>query len=149
MPIDRQDIGRSLPSYSVEVEKGRLRFFLKAIGETNPVYNDEQAARAAGYRGIPIPPTFLFCLEREDSHRFDYLQSLGADLHRVLHGEQSFTYHQMVYVGETVTFEPRITDIYDKKGGALEFIVLETAVKDQGGAPVADLRSVIVLRNSS
>lgn len=147
MPLDRSQIGRVLPPYSVEVEKGRLRFFAKAIGETNPVFTDEQAARQAGYRSLPIPPTFLFTLEREDSHRFEYLHALGADLHRVLHGEQSFTYHQVVCAGDTVTFEPRIADIYDKKAGALEFIVLETNVKAADGSPVAELRSVIVLKN--
>jgi len=146
--IDRKHIGRVFPSYEVEIERGRLRFFAKAIGETNPVFTDEQAARAAGHPSIPIPATFLFTLEREHSHRFDYLQMLGVDLHHVLHGEQSFVYHKQVYAGETVTFEPRIADIYDKKGGALEFIALETAVKDQHGAPVAELRSLIVLRRS-
>jgi acyl dehydratase len=146
--IDRSNIGRVLPPYSVEVEKGRLRFFAKAIGETNPVYTDEQAAREAGYRSLPVPPTFLFSLEREDSHRFEFLNSLGADLHRVLHGEQSFTYHKVICAGETVTFEPRIVDIYDKKGGALEFIAMETTVKDKTGELVAELRGLIVLRNS-
>ena len=146
--IDRKHIGRVLPSYEVEVEKGRLKFFAKAIGETNPIFIDEQAARAAGHPSLPIPPTFLFTLEREHSHRFDYLQMLGADLHQVLHGEQSFAYHKVVHAGDTVTFEPRIADIYDKKGGALEFIALETAVKDKHGAPVAELRSLIVLRHA-
>ena len=145
--IDRKHIGRVLPSYEVEVEKGRLRFFAKAIGETNPVFTDEQAARAAGHPSLPAPPTFLFSLEREHSHRFDYLQMLGVDLHHVLHGEQSFVYHKPVCAGETITFEPRIADIYEKKGGALEFIALETAVKDKHGAPVAELRSLIVLRH--
>ena len=145
--IDRKHIGRILPSYGVEVEKGRVRFFAKAIGETNPIFTDEQAARVAGHPSLPIPPTFLFTLEREHSHRFDYLEMLGADLHQVLHGEQSFVYHKVVHAGDTVTFEPRIADIYDKKGGVLEFVALETAVKDKHGAPVAELRSLIVLRH--
>ena len=145
--IDHKHIGRVLPSYEVEVEKGRLRFFAKAIGETNPIFIDEQAARAAGHPSLPIPPTFLFTLEREHSHRFDYLQMLGADLHQVLHGEQSFVYHKVIHAGDTVIFEPRIADIYDKKGGALEFIALETVAKDKQGAPVAELRSLIVLRH--
>lgn len=145
--LDRKYIGHVLPSHSVEVEKGRLRFFARAIGETNPVYTDEQAARAAGFRSLPVPPTFLFSLEREDSHRFEFLKLIGADLHRVLHGEQSFTYHQIVCAGDVVTFAPRIVDIYEKKNGALEFIVMETAVKAQDGSPVAELRGVIVIRN--
>jgi len=44
-------------------------------------------------------------------------------------------------------FESRIADIYDKKNGALEFVVRETRVTNQKGEHIADLRSVIVQRN--
>jgi hypothetical protein len=44
-------------------------------------------------------------------------------------------------------FEQRIEDIYDKKGGALEFVLRKTRVTKQRGKPVADLRTVTVLRN--
>ena len=65
----------------------------------------------------------------------------------LLHGEQSFAYHKPVYAGDTVVFGPRIADIYDKKNGALEFIALETVVKDKSGSLVAELRGLIVLKN--
>lgn len=51
--IDTSDIGHRLPAFSAEVEKGRLRFFAKAIDQTDPVYTDEGAAQAAGYAGLP------------------------------------------------------------------------------------------------
>ena len=63
--IDRRHIGHAMPPFSTEVEKGRLRFFAKATGQADPVYTDEGAARAAGYSGLPVPPTFLFCLEMD------------------------------------------------------------------------------------
>ena len=63
--IDRKFIGYRTEPFTVEVEKGRLRMFAKAIGETDPIYTDEAAAQAAGYRSLPVPPTFLFCLEME------------------------------------------------------------------------------------
>lgn len=146
--IDRKHIGRTWPAHTVEVEKGRLRFFAKAIGERNPIYTDEAAAQAAGYRSLPVPPTFLFSLENEVPDPFAYLTSMGVDLRRVLHGEQSFHYHAPVCAGEILTFSSRIADIYQKKGGALEFIVKETTVKTPAGAPVAELRTVIVVRNA-
>ena len=61
--LDRKNIGRISKPHTVEVEKGRLKFFAKAIGETNPIYTDESAARAAGYRSLPAPPTFIFSLD--------------------------------------------------------------------------------------
>ncbi len=54
--IDRTCIGRAVPSHTVEVEKGRLRFIAKAIGETNPIYTDEAAARDAGYASLSVHP---------------------------------------------------------------------------------------------
>jgi acyl dehydratase len=145
--IARRHIGHELPPYQVEVEKGRLRFFAKATGQDDPVYSDESAARAAGHPGLPVPPTFFFCLEMESPNPAAVRELLGIDYRRLLHGEQGFTFHRMAYAGDTLRFEQRIEDIYDKKNGALEFVVRKTHVSNQRGEPVADLRCVSVIRN--
>ncbi len=145
--IDRQYIGHAMPAFEVDVEKGRLRFFAKAIGQADKVYTDEAAARDAGHPGLPVPPTFLFCLEMESPDPAAIRNLLGLDYRRLLHGEQGFTYHRMAYAGDRLRFEQRIEDIYDKKGGALEFVVRSTRVTNQRGEHVADLRSVTVMRN--
>ena len=145
--LDRQYIGHTMPKFSVPVEKGRLRFFAKAIGQTDSVYTDEAAAQAAGHPGLPVPPTFFFCLEMESPDLAAIRNLLGLDYRRLLHGEQGFTYHRMAYAGDVLTYEQRIEDIYDKKGGALEFVLRKTRVTNQRGEHVADLRSVTVQRN--
>jgi acyl dehydratase len=145
--IDKRHIGHILPRYTVDVEKGRLRFFAKAIGQADPVYSDDAAARDAGHPALPVPPTFLFCLEMDAPNPAAVRELLGIDIGRVLHGEQSFTYHAMAYAGDRLDFEQRIADIYDKKNGALEFVVRETRVTNQHGALVAELRGVTVVRN--
>ncbi|RUP23465.1 MAG: MaoC family dehydratase, partial [Curvibacter sp.] len=126
---------------------GRMRFFAKATGQTDPVYSDEAAARAAGHPGLPVPPTFLFCLEMESPDPAAIRDLLGMDYRTLLHGEQGFFYHRMAHAGDTLTFEQRIDDIYDKKGGALEFVVRGTRVSNQRGELVAELRAVTVIRN--
>lgn len=145
--IDKSLIGRIFPSYTVDIEKGRLRFFAEVIGETDPIYFDETAARAAGYCSVLVPPTFLFGLDIEQPNAFAWLADAGLNLERVLHGEQSFHYHTPACAGDSLTFESRIVDIYDKKNGALEFIVKEIKVTNQHGEHVADLRNTIVQRN--
>lgn len=145
--IDRQYIGHTLPPFEVEVEKGRLRFFAKATGQHDPVYADESAAHDAGHPGLPVPPTFLFCLEMESPDPAAIRKLLGLDYKRLLHGEQGFTYHRQAYAGDRLRFEQRIDDIYDKKGGALEFVLRTTRVSNQRGEHVADLRSVTVMKN--
>lgn len=147
MPLDQNVIGRQLPPVTMTIDAGRLRFFAKAIGETNPVFTDLPAAHAAGHRDLPVPPTFLFGIELESPDPFDWLTGIGVDLRRVLHGEQSFTYHCQAVAGDVLTSTPRITNVYSKKGGALDFIEKTSVVTRDSGEVVAELNSVIVVQN--
>ncbi len=72
---------------------------------------------------------------------------MGVDLRRVLHGEQQFTYLAPVCAGDTVTVASTIADIYDKKNGALEFLVKESLVTNQHHVTVAKIRAVVVVRH--
>lgn len=145
--IDKSHIGKTFPTHAVTVEASRLRFFAKAIGETNPIYTDQVAAQQAGYQTFPVPPTFLFSLEMERENALDWLDEVGMVLARVLHGEQSFVYHHPACAGDVLQFDTYISDIYDKKNGALEFVSKQTRVTNQNGQHIADLKTVLVQRN--
>lgn len=145
--LDKTAIGRPLGTRTIAVEAGRLRFFAKVVGETNPVYFDQAAARDAGHSAIPVPPTFLFCLEIDAFDSIGTAKLTGLEPSRILHGEQEFVYHAMAHAGDTLTFDVKISDVYDKKGGALTFLVKETRVTDQNGRHIADLRGTVVQRN--
>lgn len=147
--LDKTLIGYAITPHTIEVEKGRLRFFAKATGQEDPVYLDEAVARKAGYRSLPVPPTFLFCLENEAPDPWEIQRVLKLDLPRLLHGEQSFTYHEPACAGDVLTFEPRITDMYERPERDLEFVVRETRVTNSHGVHVADLRVVIVQRSQA
>ena len=144
--IDHKFIGYRQAPFTAELEKGRLRLFAKAIGESDPIYRDEQAARAAGHPSLPAPPTFFFCLEMERADPYDWFHELGIPLGQVLHGEQSFTYHRTAYAGETLTFSAELLDIYEKKNGALQFLVQRNFVSDADGQAVAEFDRTIVIR---
>jgi acyl dehydratase len=144
--IDPAFIGYEFGLHHREVEKGQLRFFARAIAETNPIYSDEAAARAAGYPSLPVPPTFLFCLDMDRDNQYDYMDTMGIELGKVLHGEQNFRYYGMTFAGDTLSFASRITDIYAKKAGSLEFVVRDTSVH-RGNDRIADLRSTIIIRH--
>ncbi|AYC32400.1 MaoC family dehydratase [Pseudomonas cavernae] len=144
---DKSLIGRSTGLTTCEVEKGRLRFFAKAIGETDPIYTDEAAAMAAGYPSLPVPPTFLMCLESEGRNAQAIVEEvMGFDLGRILHAEQEFSYHRMAFAGDVLSFDTHIADVYEKKGGALQFVVQQTRVINQKGEHIADIRSSLVQR---
>lgn len=146
--IDRSWVGREIGRAVLPIEAGRLKFFAKAIGETSPVYTDEAAARAAGYRSIPAPPTFLFAAGLDAGVTLGLMAELSIPLSKVLHGEQGFEYlGPPVVAGDTITVTTQVQNIYDKKNGALEFVELVSQAVTQDGRDVARLRSLIVVRN--
>ncbi|MFI5959367.1 MaoC family dehydratase N-terminal domain-containing protein [Cryptosporangium sp. NPDC051539] len=131
---------------SLLVSRSRLRFFAEATGQTDPIYVDLDAARRAGHRDLPVPPTFFFGVDLEEPDPFGYLAGLGVDLRSVLHGEQEFVYSELAYAGDELTTTPAIVDDYEKKGGALRFLVRETPVTNQHGRTVATMRCTLVVR---
>jgi len=145
--IDSKWIGHETPASVMTIERGRLRLFAKSIGETNAVYTDVAQARAAGYADLPVPPTFLFGIELESGANDRLLGELGIPLANLLHGEQRFTYHRTVCAGETVTVQSRVSDVYQKKNGALEFVVKSSRVTDEAGELVAEMQAVLVYRH--
>lgn len=145
--LDKHYIGHSLTPFDAMADVQQLRFFAKATGQNDPLYSDVAAARAAGYPGLPLPPTFLFCLDMAAPNPAEVRQLLGIDLAKVLHGHQSFVHHRMAFAGERLRFQSTIADIYDKKNGMLEFVVIDTDVTDERGALVAQLRKTIVVRH--
>ena len=146
MALDRSIIGQEWPGETLLITRSRLRAFAKATGQTDPLYTDVDAAKAAGHRDLPVPPTFFFSVDLEAPDPFGFLTGLGVDLRAVLHGEQEFRYHAMAYAGDELSTSSQITDVYDKKGGALQFLVRQTTVTNSRGEPVATLRGTTVIR---
>ncbi len=155
MPIDRKHIGFSLPPFTVLVDRDQLQRFAEAIG--NSVHSDF------------APPTYLKVIEGEndssravvaalgvDLRRVMHVEqdssravvaALGIDLRRVMHVEQDFEYGAPIRGGDHVTVERRVVDIYDRKDGALEFVVVESAMRNADGVSVGRSRQLILVRN--
>jgi acyl dehydratase len=136
-------VGRESAPLVVDVERGHIRRFAQAIGDANPIYFDEAAARAAGHPRIPAPPTFAVALRANDPR-----EGLELDWRKLLHGEQEFTFARPLYEGDRLTVVGRIADAYVKSGkaGEMDFLVLETVATDAAGARVFSARSLVVIR---
>ena len=145
--IDKKWIGHELPDSVMTIERSRLQFFAKAIGETNPVYTDLAAARSAGYADLPAPPTFLFGAELDSGASDRLVADLGIPFANLLHGEQRFTYHHPACAGDKVTVRSKVTDVYAKKGGALEFVVKSSRATNEAGVLLAEMCTVLVYRH--
>lgn len=142
--LDRQQIGRKLRRVTRPVEAGRLRFFLDVIGDREKAFADIDGSQGQRLR---VPPTYLFCLEMmDDPDPLYWLADLKVNLMYILHGQQRFDYHAPAYAGDRLSFDASIGDIYDKKGGAMQFIVKKTEVSNQDGVHIATLSSTVVYR---
>ncbi|MDF0545117.1 MaoC family dehydratase N-terminal domain-containing protein [Sphingobium sp. H39-3-25] len=148
MYIDRERaLKHPIASLPIELERGRLRFFSRTIGLTDPIYLDVDAAIRAGHRDLPAPPTFLSnAIELDIPDPLGWLAELGGDLTKTTHAEQSFTYLGMAYAGDSLMLRRRITDVYTKKGGQLEFVVKRTTVM-RGEETLAEIDFTIALRH--
>jgi hypothetical protein len=148
MTIDRAHIGRSWEPWEVEIEKGRLRLLAKSMGETRPIYIDDEAARAAGYRGMVAPLTMPYTLLADSPTGQQYLADVGIPTARMLHAEVALEFHDLICAGDRIRVDRRLTDIIVKKGGALEFAVFESTFRhSETGALVATLQSLMAVRN--
>lgn len=47
---------------------------------------------------------------------------------RLLHGDEHYSYHGLIFAGDTVSFDTRVVDFHDRKGGMLEFVTLESRI---------------------
>jgi len=141
--VSREFIGRSSAPLTWEIEKGHIRRFAEAIGDANPIYYDEAAARAAGHPRIPAPPTFAAALRPNDARA-----GIDLDWRKLLHGEQEFELRRPLYAGDVVVLVQTITDVFEKTGkaGTMDFILLETVARDREGGIVFVARGTIVVK---
>jgi acyl dehydratase len=140
--------GKEYPPYTVTIERGRIKDFARAIGDTNPFYLDDRVGAASEWGDVIAPPTFPITFRDESADTTVLLRDLGVDISRILHGEQEFELHRPITPGETLLCRPKVVDIYEKSGksGAMAFVVRETYVTDRSNELVATLRGVTVVR---
>lgn len=140
-------VDTAIPPLVVEVEKWQLRFFAKAVGETNPIYFDEAAARAAGHPSILAPPTYAVTLSLCEADPYARYRGLGIDWCRMLHAQQGFEYFAPIYAGDLIRFESRIVDFIERRQGRLKFLIEETEAWNQHGVLTTRFRKTIVVRD--
>jgi len=147
---DLQEIlGMEFEEYSFPVEQGKIKEFVQAIGDTNPVYVSSEVAKQQGYRNVITPPTFGSCIEFWGGPGFEVLmKKLEVNPVMILHAEQDFEYLGEINPGDVITAKTKISNVFHKEGkaGAMNFITLETSYFNQKVEKVLVSHMVIVER---
>jgi acyl dehydratase len=163
--LNRDEIvGLPTGKSTVTIERGPVTQFATAVTDTNPVYRNRDAAVAAGFAAIPVPPTYFFSAGSfwggfpEDQpadatpDRNPMMEVIGKLMSRggmVLHGEQEFTYHRPVVVGDRISSEGSVVDLYEKPAGerTMTFLVTENEYRNQDGDLVLTARMNLIHRS--
>jgi acyl dehydratase len=150
--FDRSMKGRKIAPATVQIERGRIRFFSQVLGEQDPIHFDLDAARAAGHPDLVAPPSFFVVVEalanEERVRRGDVSAAslVKCDFRYLLHGDERYFYTAPLYAGEDVEVSTVIVDFYDKKGGAMEFVVFESTISNAKRGPLIRSRRTLLHR---
>lgn len=148
MPLNVALEGKEYPpAEAFAVTADAIREFAEAIGDPNPLYRDEAAAKAAGYPTIIAPPTFITRLSFLYSPQVVLDPELGLNYSMVVHGEQEFEHIRPVRAGDELIGRPRIAGIIVR--GRNEFLITEAPIETTGGERVSLARSTIVSRGTA
>ena len=131
--------------------------YAQAVGDLNPVYFHVDAAQAAGYRDLIVPPTYVqYALVRGRS-----LADLRADglfhsrqsamvlrVSRTMFGGEEWDFLGPVHVGDRITATGRLAGLDEKQGtkGPFVRITRETTFTNQHGDVVARTRQIGIAR---
>lgn len=129
--VSRDLIGRESDEMLVEIERGAIRKFAEAVGDTTE----------ACLRGDIAPPTFPTTIRIA-------IPGLTYDLARVLHGGQEYRYQRPIRAGDRLRCRARLQDVYQREGrlGSMTFLIIEQEGRAESGEPVFSSRSTVILR---
>jgi len=144
---NRELIGRETKPTTAVVVADEIKAFAEAIGDTNPLYVDEEAAKNSAFGKIVSPPTFPIRIGAAAGDP-DLFLALDLNYASLLHAEQEFEWFRPLLAGETLTLTGRVGDMYEKPGksGILDFVVMEQIAKDAEGHTVYIARTTLLSR---
>lgn len=131
-----------------EVDKSSVRMFARAVGYTDPIYYDEEAAVAAGYRSLPCPPGYLgtpvFRPGVSDptfgsAPAGDTLPEPPVQLPSLLDGGVEVEYFDDICAGDALTVTSRVSGLKERSGslGRMLITTSDTVYRRTDGSVVA------------
>lgn len=146
LDYDRSLHGKEFQAGPFLVTEETIQAFRQSIGETGPIFNDKDAARAAGYRGLGsmAPPTFCTLFVRHVE-----LPSINLKFGRTrFHAGQRVQTRRAILVGDSLSASSHLKEVYPKTGrsGTMVFIVWETTFRNQRGEVVAEVQESYAAR---
>ena len=134
MPVKTEAIGRSYPPHVYAVGREKIREYAQAVGESNALHLDVEAARAAGYRDVVAPPMFAVVYSAPAVGPPIFDPELELNFAMMVHGGQEFEWGQLVVAGDEITTTASVKDISERDGRG--YYVFESISTNQRGEQV-------------
>ena len=131
MALNTDVIGKIYPPASYAVGREKVREFAKAVGETNPLHLDVEAARAAGHADLVAPPMFAVVYSFPALWPALFDPEVGIDFSRMVHGGQEFEWGPLVIAGDEITTTASVADISERAGNSF-YVFMSESVNDRG-----------------
>jgi acyl dehydratase len=135
--IDQSIVGKEIGRIAFPVERSKLAELSKAFGDGDPVWYDPEAARAAGFAGIPTPPTVTVLMDHwREGGVGALVETVGLEMARVLHGEAAWEYLVPVRGGDELDARAVVKDVTTregKRGGTMTLVTIDTEFTNQRG----------------
>src|SRR5919198_3015231 len=102
MAVNTAAIGKRYAPMTYAVGREKIREYALAVGETNPLHLEVEAARAAGYRDVVAPPMFAagYSSPAIGPPLFD--PEVGINFALIVHGGQEFKWGPPVIAGDQI-----------------------------------------------
>ena len=139
-------VGKTYPPVTYAVGREKVREYAHAVGETNPLHLDLDAARKAGHADLVAPPMFAVVYASPAVIPAFFDPEVGLDFARMVHGGQELTWGPLVVAGDEITTEVEVADISER--GGVGFFVFETRSDNQAGERVCTGRWTCIVRGS-
>jgi hypothetical protein len=130
-PEMRAYVGKESDPWVCEVDRTAVRMFARAVGHTDPVYYDVDAARTAGYSDLPAPPGYLGTPVFDPASGDPMLRGQNAapqpsrPLTRSLAGGSEIEYSGDICAGDVLTARSHIAG-YQERAASLGPMLIST-----------------------
>jgi acyl dehydratase len=127
-------IGKRYPPTVYAVGREKVREYAAAVGETNRLHFDVDAARAAGYADVVAPPMFVVVYAGPSLLQGIFDPSLEIDFAHLVHGAQEFHWGPPVVAGDEINTVTTVKDVSVRR--ELRFYVFESVSSNERGETV-------------
>jgi acyl dehydratase len=127
-------VGKTYEPVTYAVGREKIREYAAAVGETNPLHFDLDAARAAGYEDLVAPPMFAVVYSARAVMPAIFDPEVGINFAMMVHAGQEFEWGPLVVAGDEITSRASVKDISGRAGRT--FYVFETVSDNQRGERV-------------